>query len=150
MGVDAMQDRLRIGDVAELTGCTPRAIRYWEEVGLLPGGAQPSKGRHRTYGRDDVDRIRALVRTRELLGINLDELREAYETELSRDELRERWHAGDLSGDEQEHLLHEVLGHVDVQLRLVRDRIARLRDFEAELVATRTKARRRLAAVRRQ
>ena len=28
---------LRIGEVAELTGTTPRTIRYYEEIGLLPG-----------------------------------------------------------------------------------------------------------------
>ena len=29
---------LRIGEVAELTGTTPRTIRYYEEIGLLPDG----------------------------------------------------------------------------------------------------------------
>ena len=29
---------LRIGEVAELTGTTPRTIRYYEEIGLLPAG----------------------------------------------------------------------------------------------------------------
>ena len=31
---------LRIGDVARLVGTTPRTIRYYEEIGLLPGGAR--------------------------------------------------------------------------------------------------------------
>ena len=126
-------ERLRIGDVAELTGCTARSIRYWEEVGLLPTVSQLEKGRHRTYGPDDVERIRALVRVRELLGINLDELRDAYETELSRSEIRARWQAGGLDVDEQRLLLEEALGHIDVQLTFVHDRLELLAQFAGEL-----------------
>ena len=38
---------LRIGEVAERTGVTPRTIRYYEEIGLLPSserGARESTG----------------------------------------------------------------------------------------------------------
>ncbi len=31
-----MSAALRIGDVAKLAGTTPRTIRYYEEIGLLP------------------------------------------------------------------------------------------------------------------
>ena len=38
VAVDVAAEKLmRIGEVAELTGTTPRTIRYWEEIGLLPG-----------------------------------------------------------------------------------------------------------------
>ena len=33
---------LRIGEVAELTGTTPRTIRYYEEIWLLPGASWTS------------------------------------------------------------------------------------------------------------
>ena len=32
----AARESLRIGDVARLAGTTPRTIRYYEEIGLLP------------------------------------------------------------------------------------------------------------------
>ena len=37
------QPELRIGEVARLAGATPRTIRCYEEIGLLPvtGGRQP-------------------------------------------------------------------------------------------------------------
>ena len=40
---------LRIGEVAELTGTTPRTIRYYEEIGLLPRPPSAQAGRHRLY-----------------------------------------------------------------------------------------------------
>ena len=43
----------RIGDLAKLTGTTPRTIRYYEEIGLLePGGREP--GAHRTFSEEDL------------------------------------------------------------------------------------------------
>ena len=37
--------RLRIGDVARLVGTTPRTIRYYEEIGLLPEAPERPSGR---------------------------------------------------------------------------------------------------------
>ena len=46
--MSALTDKpLRIGEVAELTGTTPRTIRYYEEIGLLPGAADRAQGKHR-------------------------------------------------------------------------------------------------------
>src|SRR5436190_9031457 len=38
---------LRIGEVARLVQTTPRTIRYYEEIGLLPESADRGHGRHR-------------------------------------------------------------------------------------------------------
>ncbi len=48
---------MRIGEVAELTGTTPRTIRYYEEIGLLSGGTEREQGKHRCYtaGRRRAD-----------------------------------------------------------------------------------------------
>src|SRR5205085_11001464 len=64
----------RIGEVAEQTGVTPRTIRYYEELGLL-GGSEREKGRHRLYCDSDVERLRELIKLRDLLGVSLDDLR---------------------------------------------------------------------------
>ncbi len=50
---------LRIGEIAERTGVTPRTIRYYEELGLLPT-TDRAQGKHRTYTDADVDRRREL------------------------------------------------------------------------------------------
>ena len=65
---------LRIGEVAELTGTTPRTIRYYEEIGLLPGAGDRAQGQHRVYSEADVERVREIVRLRDLLGVSLEQL----------------------------------------------------------------------------
>src|SRR5919198_5793419 len=81
----------RIGEVAALVGTTPRTIRYYEEVGLLPAPLTHEKGRHRTYGEGDVARLQELIRLRDLLGVSLEELKTLVEAEEARAVLRDRW-----------------------------------------------------------
>jgi DNA-binding transcriptional MerR regulator len=60
---------LTIGQLAEQSGVSAKAIRYYESIGLLP---QPSRGenRYRRYGVADVNRLCLLRRIR-LLGLSL-------------------------------------------------------------------------------
>ncbi|MGW0663989.1 MerR family transcriptional regulator [Streptodolium elevatio] len=58
---------MRIGDAAAAAGTTPRALRFYEERGLLPPPARSTSGQ-RVYDLTDVIRIRAV---RELLGLGL-------------------------------------------------------------------------------
>ncbi|MEU6860634.1 MerR family transcriptional regulator [Glycomyces sp. NPDC046736] len=47
---------MRIGELAEATGATVRAIRYYEEQGLL--GSERTASGQRVYTRDAVDQVR--------------------------------------------------------------------------------------------
>jgi DNA-binding transcriptional MerR regulator len=127
-------ETLRIGEVAERTGTTPRTIRYYEAIGLLPPPAGHEKGRHRTYTSADVQRLEELLRLRQALGVSLEELKELVEREEARAGLRREFHE---TGDPQERrrILEEAREHVDRQLELVRDRRAALDALERELVA---------------
>ncbi|MEV0266350.1 MerR family transcriptional regulator [Streptomyces sp. NPDC050617] len=49
---------MRIGDAAAAAGLTPRAVRYYEQQGLLAARRTPSG--HRLYGPDDVRRLRTV------------------------------------------------------------------------------------------
>jgi DNA-binding transcriptional MerR regulator len=124
----------RIGEVAELVGTTPRTIRYYEEVGLLPAPPTHEKGRHRTYGEGDVARLHELIRLRDLLGVSLEELKTLVEAEEARAALRERWQHTDGVAD-QRAILEQALGHVTAQLVLVRARRAALDGLASELAA---------------
>ena len=135
---------IRIGEVAELTGVTPRTIRYYEEIGLLTGGER-RKGEHRAYDESDVERLQELTRLRDLLNISLDELKQLVEAEEARAALRRRFHETE-SDSERLRILQAALPHVDTQLELVRRRKRELETLEAELVDKR----KRLLARRRE
>jgi MerR family transcriptional regulator, repressor of the yfmOP operon len=133
----------RIGEVAELVGTTPRTIRYYEEIGLLPAPPGFEKGRHRTFGEAEVARLRELIRLRDLLGISLEELKGLVEAEEARAIIRERFQTTDDPG-EQKQLLDEAQGLIERQLELVRLRREALDGLEAELTDRRKRIRKRL------
>ncbi len=135
---------LRIGEVAELTGTTPRTIRYYEEIGLLPGADDRAQGKHRCYSEADVERVREIIRLRDLLGLSLDQLAVLLEAETARAELRrELEHAEDPS--KIRGLLEQALGHISTQLELVSGRRQALEQLEEELVAKRRRVHKRLS-----
>ena len=123
---------IRIGEVAERVGITPRTIRYYEEIGLLPG-AERQKGSHRAYDDGDVERLLELTRLRDLLNLSLDELKQLVEAEEARAAIRRRFHATE-SDAERLRLVEAALPHVETQLELVRGRKRELERLESELV----------------
>jgi MerR family transcriptional regulator, repressor of the yfmOP operon len=132
---------LRIGDVAKLAGTTPRTIRYYEEIGLLPapGGREP--GAHRTYAEADVERLTELLRLKDLLGISLEELKELVAAEGARAALRREWHDGVEDPARRRQILEQSVSHISRQLELVRRRRDEIAKLEAELLAKRKRVR---------
>jgi MerR family redox-sensitive transcriptional activator SoxR len=63
---------LTIGDVARQAGLRTSAIRYYEEIGILPD-AERVNGQRR-YGPDAVERLE-VVRFAQAAGLSLDEIR---------------------------------------------------------------------------
>jgi DNA-binding transcriptional MerR regulator len=123
---------LRIGEVAELTGVTPRTIRYYEEIGLLGGGAERVQGKHRVYTEGDVERLREIVRLKELLGLSLEQLSQLLEAESARAHLRREYHQTE-APDERLRILGQLQEHIGNQLALVRSRLAELTELAGEL-----------------
>jgi MerR family transcriptional regulator, repressor of the yfmOP operon len=138
---------LRIGEVAELTGTTPRTIRYYEEIGLL-AGADRAHGKHRCYTDADVERVREIIRLRDLLGLSLEQLSQLLAAESARAELR-REYAQAEDPLTRGRILDEALGHIATQLGLVRQRRRELEQLERELVEKRRSIHRRLAELER-
>jgi DNA-binding transcriptional MerR regulator len=126
---------LRIGEVAELTGTTPRTIRYYEEIGLLKG-AERAHGKHRFYTEGDVERVREILRLRDLLGLSLDQLSRLLEAETARAELRREYQETEQPA-RRRGILEQALVHISTQLELVRERRDQLERLEAQLSARR-------------
>ena len=129
---DAADKPLRIGEVAELVGTTPRTIRYWEELGLLGTETERAEGKHRWYTSADVQRLSEIVRLRNLLGLSLEELSSLLEAESARAHLREELTHTEAPA-ERKRLLEQGQEHIGTQLSLVLSRLSELQDLASEL-----------------
>jgi DNA-binding transcriptional MerR regulator len=68
-----MMPNLRVGDLAERTGIKVSAIRYYEEIGLIPAAARQSGGQ-RVYNDYDVKRLTFVRRCREF-GFSIEQVK---------------------------------------------------------------------------
>lgn len=75
---EAGDETWRIGEIAQTTGFTVRALRHYEEIGLLTPTSRTSAG-HRLYGAESIEqlyRISALQR----LGLSLSQVQQTLST----------------------------------------------------------------------
>jgi MerR family transcriptional regulator, repressor of the yfmOP operon len=147
MTTAAPERPLRIGEVAELTGTTPRTIRYYEEIGLLPEAEDRLSGKRRLYTQADVERLGELMRLRDLLGLSLEGLKRLARAETARAGLRERWQQTEDPAEQRE-ILEQSLVHIGDQLKLVRARQSALERLESELTAKQRRVRSLLRTAR--
>lgn len=69
-----------IGEVSQRTGATPKAIRLYENLGLIP--VPERKGKYRYFQEKDVDQIQ-IIKQAQRLGFRLTELKEMLDQEIS-------------------------------------------------------------------
>jgi MerR family transcriptional regulator, repressor of the yfmOP operon len=141
---ESLPASLRIGELAKRTGTTPRTIRYYEEMGLLPAAESREAGSHRTYGPEHLERMEEIVRLKDLLGVSLEELRELVTTQAERGKLRREWDEGVEDPVRRRELLAHALELVETQLGLVRGRLREVKDLEGELLEKKKRIRARL------
>ena len=79
----ASERLLRIQEVAEETGLTPRSIRYYEERRLLWPAAR-SEGAYRLYDASDLEQLRFIKGLRDDAGLSIADIGEILEDEESR------------------------------------------------------------------
>ena len=70
------EEMISIGDLAKSTGLTTRTLRYWEEAGLIEA-APRSDGSNRLYSRDVAQRVRFIIKLKEL-GLTIKEMQDLY------------------------------------------------------------------------
>jgi DNA-binding transcriptional MerR regulator len=118
---------LRIQDVAADTGLTTRAIRYYEEIGLLRPAAR-SEGAYRLYDASDLERLRFIRDLRDEAGFSLAEIGQLLEDEAARELTRERFRATE-DPSERRLLLEEALRRIDRQIAILASKVERLRSM---------------------
>lgn len=115
----------KIKELADRSGFTPTALRYYEEIGLLPPAQRTAAG-YRVFDDSTVDRLAFIARAKQL-GCTLDEIAD----------LATAWEGG-------------RCGPVQDRLRsVVTDKLARSQGQVAELIALSADLQRAAAALER-
>jgi DNA-binding transcriptional MerR regulator len=130
---------LRIGGVAARAGVSTRTLRYYEELGLLGPSARTAGGERR-YQADDIVRLERIIELKDLLGMNLEEIRELLSSRSRLDELRVAYRArkgvtAAAANEERHAILEEALALQTVLVERMDAKLARMAAFRAEACA---------------
>ena len=115
---------LRINEVAAEAGLTTRAIRYYEELGLLEPAAR-SGGDYRLYDQSDLERLLFIRSLRDDAGFSLAQIRQLLEDEVARERNRERFRET-RDPAERRAILVDARSRVDRQIEILEAKAARL------------------------
>jgi DNA-binding transcriptional MerR regulator len=127
----------RIQDVAEEVGLTSRAIRYYEEMGLLAPAAR-SDGSHRLYDQSDVERLRAIQALRDDAGFSIGDIARLLEDTDHLARSRVAFRSAE-SPTERLRVAREGVVRVDRQIALLGGKTERLRAMIDDATARRAR-----------
>ncbi len=133
----------RINDVAAEVGLTTRAIRYYEEQGLLTPSAR-SSGAYRLYDADDVERLRTIKAFRDDAGFSVAEIASLLADESARQRNKAAFVAA-TDQAERRVIVVDALARLERQLDLLGSKIQRLNEMRNDVAARADRAQARLA-----
>ena len=130
---------LGIGAAAATAGVSERALRYYQQIGLIVPTCTP--GGQRRYSAHDLARVRRIRELQSLLGLNLDEIAAVLRNEDRLAQIRHAYHDERTSDSERRQLTAECL-HLQESLRAtVEAKHMALQQFLADLDARMIKTR---------
>ena len=145
-GTETSEERyMQIGEVAQRTGLTQRALRYWESRGLLPPPTR-MEGGFRLYSEQDLSRLDRIVELKRLLGFSLEEIRQVVDAdELLRQIKSENKQQSDARARRAGY--ERAMTLITEQLELVRSRIEAMRELQAHYERRLERMRGRIARI---
>ncbi len=115
---------VQIGELAGMLGITTRTIRYYEEIGLM-GPPERLIGGTRTYNREDVLRLKFILKLKEL-GITLKEMQQLAQN-------------FDINKQDFHTITPKILEILDTHIGKIDVKIASLASLRTEIVAYRSR-----------
>jgi DNA-binding transcriptional MerR regulator len=115
---------LRINEVAAQAGLTTRAVRYYEEIGLLEPAAR-SGGDYRLYDGSDLERLLFIRSLRDDAGFSLAQIGQLLEDEAARERNRERYREAH-DPAERRAIVVDARKRVDRQIEILETKAGRL------------------------
>lgn len=122
---------MRIEEVSKRTGLSKRTLRYYEKLGLLEP-APRSDGNYRMYRLEDVTVLERIKDLRDLLGLELSEIRQYVSYEVERERARSQWRQ-DESAESRLEILANGEQMTREQLRLIEARVTALNTLAQSL-----------------
>ena len=107
-GLEGDGPLLGIGAAAQQLGVSERALRYYQQLGLLVP-ARTTPGGLRRYSPADLARVERIRELQTLLGLNLDEIAVLLRNEDRIAQIRQTWHDERTSAEERRQLTRECL-----------------------------------------
>lgn len=125
---------LSIGEAAARAGVSQRALRYYQEIGLItPSGC--TAGGLRRYSEENLARVARIRELQNLLGLNLDEIAVVLGHEDRMAEMRAAYHDTRTRDDQRRRILLESLAIQQKLRATVEAKRAAIVDFLADLDA---------------
>lgn len=106
---------MNIGQAAEASGVSAKMIRYYEEIGLVAPAAR-TKANYRSYGAEEVHRLRFVRRAR-MLGFSLEET----------DRLLKLWSDGERESGEVKKVALAHIAEMEDKIAAMQDMVATLK-----------------------
>ena len=131
---DSGEHLLGIGAAAEKAGVYQRALRYYQQLGLITPCASTPGGLRR-YSQDDLARVGRIRQLQQLLGLNLDEIAVVLGGEDRMAEIKLAYQDEGTSRDERLALLRESLDLQQVLRATVEAKRQGIEGFLADLDA---------------
>jgi|SRR5579872_485069 len=121
----------QIGEVCHLSGLTPRALHYYDEIGLLVPTERLAGG-HRLYTAQDLERIEQIKDLKRLLGLSLSEIKRILDADEARTQhLADARRATDPA--RRRRAVESALEITQAQLLSVRDKVQQLGRLQRQL-----------------
>lgn len=123
---------LGIGAAAARAGVSERALRYYQQLGLIVP-ARTTPGGLRRYSADDLARVRRIRELQALLGLNLDEIAIVLRNEDRLAQIRRAYRDERTSDEERLRLSRECLTLLEDLRETVEAKRSALETFLADL-----------------
>jgi MerR family transcriptional regulator, repressor of the yfmOP operon len=131
---------LSIGAAAAISGVSERALRYYQELGLITPCARTPGGMRR-YSEDDLARVARIRELQTLLGLNLDEIAVVLHNDDRLAEIKAVYHDEHTGAEQRAELAGECLVLLEQLRTTVQSKRAALDTFLTDLDARITRVR---------
>jgi DNA-binding transcriptional MerR regulator len=123
---------LKIEEVAKRTGLTKRAIRYYEDFGLI-SAPERTQGGIRLYSEGDIEKINKILLVKEVLGFSLAELQQYLEFQTLIEQQKSEYRTTE-DREARKLKLMDMLNVLQKEKTMIDTKLARMEQFKEELL----------------